>query len=470
MTDTALVDRLAAHKMLAAAPREELEWLAAHGTLRELATGDVLTPKGAKVEGLFIVLSGRITIMVEGPTGPKKVMEWQAGDVTGMLPYSRLQSPPADTFAEEPSTIFAVHRDHLRELILHCHEVTAVLVHGMVDRARAFTSSGLQDEKMASLGRLSAGLAHELNNPVAAIERGAALLGDRIDDVDRSTRELGTLHLSQSQREAMDALREACRVPLRAGVLSPMQRAEREQAIADWLDDRGLEPELADALSETAVTVDALEQAGAAIEGPALATVVRAAAATCAVRALASEIQEAATRISGLVIAIKGFTHMDQATLAGPVDLMRGLDNTVTVLKSKARKKSAAVSVDAPAGLPRVRGFAGELNQVWSNLIDNALDAIPEEGRVDVIVHHEGDKVVVRVVDNGPGISPQNLPRIYDPFFTTKPMGQGTGMGLDIVRRLVRHSGGEIDVDSKPGRTEFRVTLPVADASAGAAS
>jgi signal transduction histidine kinase len=177
---------------------------------------------------------------------------------------------------------------------------------------------------------------------------------------------------------------------------------------------------------------------------------------------LVREIQEAAIRISGIVLAVKGFTHMDQATVAEPVDLAKGLDNTVAVLRSKAKTKSASVSVEVEPGLPRVRGFVGELNQVWGNLIDNALDAIPEGGRVDVSAGRENRSVVVRIVDNGTGIPEKIKDRIFDPFFTTKPMGEGTGLGLDIVRRLVRHNDGQISVESRPGRTEFRVVLPVA--------
>jgi signal transduction histidine kinase len=168
-------------------------------------------------------------------------------------------------------------------------------------------------------------------------------------------------------------------------------------------------------------------------------------------------------RIAGLVAAIKGFTHMDQAKVAEPVDLIQGLSNTVAVLKSKARAKSAAVVVDVEPGLPRVRGFGGELNQIWANLIDNALDAVSQSGHVEVLASREHQRVVVRVVDNGAGIPAKIREQIFDPFFTTKPMGQGTGLGLDIVRRLVRHNDGEIAVESQPGRTEFRVTLPLAD-------
>ena len=167
-------------------------------------------------------------------------------------------------------------------------------------------------------------------------------------------------------------------------------------------------------------------------------------------------------RISGLVVAIKGFTHMDQAAVAEPVDVVQGLSNTIAVLRTKARAKSAAVAVEAEPGLPRARGFAGELNQIWANLIDNALDAISDAGRVEVTASRENRQVVVCITDNGAGIPAQIQKQIFDPFFTTKPMGQGTGLGLDIVRRLVRHNDGEISVESQPGRTQFRVVLPLA--------
>ena len=186
-------------------------------------------------------------------------------------------------------------------------------------------------------------------------------------------------------------------------------------------------------------------------------------AAGCSVRNLSSEIQDAASRISGLVFAIKGFTHMDQATIAEPVDLVQSLDNTVAVLRSKARSKSAAVVVEVEPDLPRVRGFVGELNQIWVNLIDNALDAIPTSGRIQVIASRERQHVVVRIVDNGSGIPEEIRASIFDPFFTTKPLGQGTGLGLDIARRLVRHNDGDITVESRPGRTEFRVVLQIAE-------
>lgn len=462
-----LVERLAAHRTIGAAPREELAWLVAHGTLRHLDEGSVLTTKGLPVDGLYVVLTGHIAIFVDRGTGRRKMMDWRAGDVTGILPYSRMTTAPGDTIAQEPSEVLALPSACLTALTRECHEITSILVHTMLDRARAFTSNDLHDEKMISLGKLSAGLAHELNNPTSAIERSAALLSDRLEEAERATRALGAARLSDAQFAAIDSVHAACLVTTTAGVLSPIQEAEREDAIGDWLADHGVDSAVAGPLADTAVTLEALDRIATAVEGPALATVLRWAAAACGVRCLASEIQDAAMRISGLVLAIKGFTHMDQGTVAEPVDLALGLSNTITVLKAKARARGIAVGVNLQPGLPRVVGFAGELNQIWANLIDNALDAAPDSGRVDVAAGLERGRVVVRVVDNGAGIPTEVRARLFDPFFTTKPVGKGTGLGLDIARRLVRHNDAEIDVESVPGRTEFRVSLPVAAESVG---
>jgi len=469
MTTADVVDRLADHKTIGAAPRPELEWLAAHGSIRHLNTGDVLTPKAKAVEGLYIVLSGRISISVDRGTGPHKIMEWRQGDVTGLLPYSRLLSPPADTIAEEPTEVFAVARDDLYTMIRECNTVTSFLVHTMVDRARVFNAADLHDEKMMSLGKLSAGLAHELNNPAAAIERSARLLEDRMEDSETAARALGGgARLTDGQLAAFDAVRASCLPTRERAVRSPLAQASREEAIADWLVDHRMDPAIADELSETGATLEALDSLASALDQPALEHALRWVSAACSARSLAYEIQEAATRIVVLVRAIKGFTYMDQATVAGPVDVTRGLVDTVTVLRSKARHKSATVAVDVESDLPRVLGFGGELNQIWANLIDNALDAIPDAGHVDVHATRDRQRVVVRIIDNGSGIPDQNRDRIFDPFFTTKPVGQGVGLGLDIVRRLVRHNDGEISVESRPGRTEFRVALPAVVAEGGA--
>jgi signal transduction histidine kinase len=463
MTEIDLLERLAEHKTLGAAPREELAWLAAHGTLRTLSVGEFLSTKGVQVEGLHVLLSGHVTHCADRGAGLVKVIEWRGGDVTGVLPYSRLVTAPGNSIAQEPTEILSLHRSQLRELTRKCYEITSILVRVMLDRARLFTSTDLLNEKMISLGKLSAGLAHELNNPASAIERSAAHLEGHLDAAEAATLALGAARLSDAQLEAVRAIRASCVVKQACGVLSPMDQAHREDTIADWLCAHGLDTGAAYALAGTDVTLEALNRLAAVVSGPALNAVLRWAAAGCGVRRLASGIQDSAMHIAGLVAAVKGFTHMDQAMVTEAVDLGSGLSDTVKVLGAKAREKSVAVAIDLEPGLPKVRGFAGELNQIWGNLIENALDAAPQYGCVDLVARREGDRVVVCIIDNGSGIPAQIRERVFDPFFTTKPQGQGVGLGLDIARRLVRHNDGVIEFESQPGRTEFRVALPVAD-------
>jgi signal transduction histidine kinase len=454
------VDRLTEHRTLSNVPRSELEWLVTNGSLRTLNTGDVLSRKGHQVESLYVMLSGRMAIFVDRGNGPIKAVEWRGGDITGILPYSRLVSPPGDVIAQEPTEVLAIPRELFPEMIRECFELTSVLVHTMLDRARLFTSSDLQNEKMVSLGKLSAGLAHELNNPASAIERCASMLADHLETCEEAARELAAAKLSDSQIAVVDAVRAACMEKPKLE-LSALDRVDREEAIVDWLAKYGLDTANAPMLADTQVTFDALETLVAAVERPALNSVIRWAAAGCAVRGLTSQIEDCAMRISSLVTAVKGFTHMDQANVAEPVDLHPSLDHTLVVLRSKAREKSVEVTLDLEAEMPKVRGFAAELSQIWGNLIDNALDAVAHGGRVDVFAARDGQNVVVSIRDDGPGIPPEIRSRIFDPFFTTKPMGEATGLGLDIVRRLVRHNDGAIEFESQPGQTDFRVTLPI---------
>jgi signal transduction histidine kinase len=462
MSENDLIERLVAHKTLGSAPREELKWLATHGTLRSLSVGELLSAKGAEVEALHVVLTGHVIHCVDRGAGPVKVIEWRGGDVTGLLPYSRLRTAPGNSIVQEPTEILGLHRNLLRELIEECHEITSILVRVMLDRARIFNSSDLLNEKMISLGKLSAGLAHELNNPAAAIERSAPLLDCNLEAADTATLALCAAGLSDAQLEAVRAIRASCVTRRTHGVLSPIEQAEREDAISDCLCVHGLDPSVAYALADTDISIEELNQLAAMVSGPALNAVLRWVAAGCGLRSLSSGIQDAAMRITGLVAAVKGFTHMDQAMVADAVDLSRGLRDTVAVLGAKAREKSVAVAIDMEAGLPKVRGFAGELNQIWGNLIENALDAAPQGGRVDVGAKREDGRVVVRIVDNGSGIPAEIRERVFDPFFTTKPQGEGVGLGLDIARRLVKHNDGAIEFESVPGRTEFRVGLPIA--------
>ena len=458
MDTQTLVDQLAHHRTLGQAPREELEWLVAHGTMKHFEGGQIVSRVATPVDSLYVVLSGRFAIHVDRGAGPKKVMEWSGGDVGGLLPYSRLKTPPGDATVIEDTDILAVHRDCFTDLIRQCPTITTTLVHVMLDRARVFNSSDLHDEKMLSLGRLSAGLAHELNNPASAAARSATLLKDALLEAAAASRALGTARLSPESLTTLEGLRHAC---LGASLsLSPIERSDREEAVSDWLESRDLEPTASSALADAGMTTEQLETLATSIGDEALQTALRSLAADCVVRSLAAEIEAATSRIHHLVAAIKRFTYMDRQA-PEMVDIAQGLRDTVTILSHKAKTKGAQIALQIADDLPRVRAFGGELNQVWSNLIDNALDAVPPRGQVEVSAATHRGAIVVRIVDNGPGVPVEIRDRIFDPFFTTKPVGSGTGLGLNIAQQLLRRNNGDIELESRPGLTQFSVSLPI---------
>ena len=462
MADPTLLTRLAQHRSLGAAPPNEHAWLAEHGTPRAIAVGDVVTRKGGSATSLLIVFSGHLVIRVDRGAGAHKIFEWRAGDVGGLMPYSRMASPPGDAVVEAPMETLEISSEKFPELIRECPVVTATLVHTMLDRARTFTQSDYRDEKLVTLGTLAAGLAHELNNPASAAVRSAKALTGALAGAEAAARRLGAARLTDAQLSVVDAVRELCLGPGPSPATSVVARADREDAFAAWLAAHNASERCAQPLADTALTLDALDTLAATVGQDALDAALQWIAAGCQVRTLASQIETSASRISGLVGAVKGFTFMDQAHTPEPVDIRRGISDTLTMLGAKAREKSVEVSVEFPDSLPRAHGVGAELNQVWMNLIDNALDAVAVGGHVSVAAGETPGRVVVRVTDDGPGIPAAIQRRIFDPFFTTKEVGKGSGLGLDIVRRLVQQHEGEIDVDSRPGRTEFSVTLPAA--------
>ena len=456
MPEPALIDRLLAHRTLASVPREQLEWLANAGRLRTLVPGDTLTETGKPVAGLYVIFEGHLSIRIDRGMGSRIVMEWRGGDATVMLPYSRMKSPPGNVVAETPCELLMLDREDLPRMIDECRELTAVLVHVMLDRARVFKSSELLDEKMASLGRLAAGLAHELNNPASAVARSAKSLVSVLEQLDDARRKLSKLAMTDTQVFSIGALRGERIAADKAR--SPMEIADREDALSDWLDEHGVSDVDLRPLASMAYRPSDLEAISDTVGVDKMGAVLSHISSEATVRQLAAEISTAASRIHALVAAVKGFTYMDQSAALQQIAIGRGLADTITVLGFKARGNSVEVTLDVPPDLPDVDGYGGELNQVWANLIDNAIDATPK-GHVRVTAGVELGKVVVRVIDDGPGIPPDVVGRIFDPFFTTKAVGQGTGLGLEIARRILDRHHGVIDVTTGEKGTEFRVTL-----------
>jgi signal transduction histidine kinase len=460
-----LTGRLAALAPLAAIPLPQLTWLAEHGTLRRFADGTLLygRGKGEDLRGVFVVLSGRFSVRVYSDGVEREVREVRTGEISGYLPYSRITNPAAHLVADGPTEILSIAEADVREMTRECYDFTAACVHAMVDRARTFKSDDLHREKMAALGRLSAGLAHELNNPASAMARTADALDTSGTEVAAASRALGAARLTGARVAAVAALEAAAdREP--AEPLSALAQADREDHLAQWLHRHGLDSGAAAALAGSGLTIADLDAAEDALGGDELGVVVRYVAAQVNARLLTRHIVSAATRVHTLVTAVKAHTHMDRAAVAEAVTLEPHLRDAVTLLGSKAIAKEVTLELTIEPGLPPVHGVTSELNHVWLNLIDNAIDAAPTSGHVTVSASADRGRVVVEVVDDGPGIAAEHLSRVFDPFFTTKDVGRGAGLGLDVVQAIIRSHRGSVDVISRPGHTRFRVVLPMAGA------
>lgn len=448
-------------------PDEQLQWLIEHSEEQSFPTNHVVSKPGDVVDHLTLVLDGRIVIDSGQNGSGDDIARFESHSFLGVLPFSRLREIRNRVITDAPTRVLQLHRDHLRELTQTNYELTQALVQQMTTRVRDYTRQTQQEDKMASLGRLSAGLAHELNNPVAAVVRSADTLKEHMRATPEGFKAIMHLILTDEQVDSVnDAFfskvdqKSANGVSVRPSLL---ERTTLEDDVTDWLDDNGIDDsmDLAGPLVEFGFTTDDLDGILDKIGDDNLAGVLGWLVNNLVTEKLVMDISEASKRISTLVSSIKNYTHMDRGAGKERVPLTEGIRNTLTLLDHKLRNKHIAVTLSLPNDLPEVCGWPGELNQVWTNLIDNAIDALPDGGQLTISSEPDREFVLTKVIDNGPGIPEDIRDKIFEPFFTTKEIGKGTGLGLDIVQGVVKHHNGSINVKSKPGETVFSVCLPI---------
>src|ERR1700737_1161057 len=443
-------------------PDDQLAWFLGGAEELRLQPGDTFLRQGDPADKMIVVLEGehqgRGELAGETITIPLK-----AGDVTGALPFSRMKQVAITARAVTSGRGLSFPAALFPDLVQKMPELAKRLVGVMADRIREATRIEQQRDRLAALGKLSAGLAHELNNPASAATRAASQLRGILLRIRDASHELGRRDLTAAQKAEIERL-EALLMQQDDPPLDALTISDLEDKLDSRLRSHGQDDlwRLTADLARKNVQPEVLESLYALLdEASARAALVRIAALVEIVNLL-KEIESSTSRISDLGRAIKEYTFMDQAPRQN-LDLVKGLENTLTILNHKL-KKGVAVQRDYQRVPFLVNSFGSELNQVWTNLIDNAIDAMHGKGELRVRTYRVDNCVVVEIGDNGPGIPPEIKAHIFEPFFTTKGVGEGTGLGLDTVQRIVKKHRGSVQVDSRPGDTRFQVWLPLAEA------
>jgi len=444
-------------------PEDQIAWFLSQSHEEILKPGDTYIRQGDPAENMFVILEGEFQVRGE-INGESFAFPVKPGDVTGVLPFSRMKKTPVTGRAVSDGRLLRFPSAQFPQLVQRMPELATRLVGLMSDRIRETTRIEQQRDRLASLGKLSAGLAHELNNPASAAKRATSQLRDILKKIKSASLELGRRDLTSSQKAEIERMEASFTLP---EVVPPdaLTISDLEDQIDSLLRSHGQNDlwMLAAALARRNIQPEALESLFASLEADTARAALVRIAASVEVATLLHEIESSTSRISDLVGAIKEYTYMDQAAIQN-VDVVKSLEITLTILNHKL-KQGVAVQRDYQRVPLLVNSFGSELNQVWTNIIDNAIDAMEGKGELRVRTYREDACVVVEIGDNGPGISADVQPHIFEPFFTTKRVGEGTGLGLDTVQRIVKKHRGTIQVSSKPGDTRFRVWLPLADAS-----
>lgn len=427
----------------------------------ELAAGDQLAGEGEPGDALFVIVSGELQVVKRSRTTDVPIALLGPGEIVGEMSIFEAQPRNASVRAVSPSRVIRIARDEIMDLVSTRPSATMSMLRTVMGRLRNTESMLREREKLAALGTLSAGLAHELNNPAAAVSRSAALLEDGLDRWATATSALGAVVDDQAHAKYLAELgAEVARHAGMQATLDPLDASDRAWELETFLAERGVADagELAPSLVTGGWDRAHLERIETEFPADALGPVVRWVAAGSAVHSLVDEVGTGARRISEIVKAVKEYSFMDQAPVL-QVDVRSGLDNTLVILRAKLKSGINIVREYQP-DLPEIEAFGSELNQVWTNILDNAIDAMGGQGEIRIRAFVRDADVVVEICDNGPGMPPEVRERIFEPFYTTKPPGSGTGLGLHISHNVVARHGGRINVRSGPEGTCFEVCLP----------
>ena len=447
-------------------PDDQLQWFADNAEDLRFAAGDVLFHKGDKPDWLAVYLEGEVHAYWD-ERDHDIIYIGRAGDriteVSGMLPFSRMTEFQVTGRAVTDVRLLRFPVRLFPEMMQRMPLLVERLVGIMSDRVRESTTLDQQQDKLMALGKLSAGLAHELNNPAAGATRAANDLIETLNELRSADMRLCSHDLTEEQQASIDAFeKKAIDHTRTAAQLNSLEQSDREDEVSQWLESHGIDEswKFSGNLVEAGMDSAALEQLLGNMPATTTADVLARVNCQLAAAKLASEIKTATSRISQLVGAIKEYSYMDQAKVQ-EVDVHKGLDNTLLILKYKLKKKNISLTRDYAESLPPIKAYGSELNQVWTNLIVNAVDAMSEGGTLKVRTKREPTDIMIEIRDNGAGIPESARTRIFEPFFTTKAVGEGTGLGLDTVARIVRKHRGNVRFESKPGDTCFQVRLPI---------
>jgi signal transduction histidine kinase len=442
---------------------EELRHLMDMAEPLSLRAGEILIRQGELGDSAYVVLSGEFEIQKQAGQSLIRIDVRNPGDVVGEMALLSRAPRNATVIAKADSEVLRIPQEAFETLLRSSTTAAMTVLHWVMARLYQNESLLHQQEKMAALGTMSAGLAHELNNPAAAAQRSASQLKETQLRWLSLTHQLERAAFQEARTAWLEEfLQEAARrfeSPLKLNTLEKIDRVDQLQS---WLESSGVESawELAPAMVSYGWDGESLGRLKSNLSPDLFSVAVQWLAAGCSLMGLLSEVLETTARISQIVHAVKSYTYLDQAPLL-EVDVHEGLENTLVIMQHKL-KKGVTVRREYAPDLPRIEAYASELNQVWTNIIDNAVDAMKGKGEIRIKTYQEEGRVIVEISDNGPGIPPEIQSRIFEPFFTTKAPGQGTGLGLHISHDIIaNHHRGQLTVTSKPGESTFRAALPL---------